>query len=82
MTTVVLASVEKTFSSTAAAVLNAARQAAAAVGVALFGALASGGQIVPGLHDAAFISAVLLLTGAGLAWMFITPARKAQTAQL
>jgi MFS transporter, DHA2 family, methylenomycin A resistance protein len=82
MTTSILASVDKAFSGTVSAILNAARQAAAAMGVALFGALASGGQIVPGLHDAAFISAVLLLTGAGLAWMFITPARKAQTAQL
>ena len=82
MTTSILASVDKAFSGTASAILNAARQTAAAMGVAIFGALASGGQIVPGLHDAAFISAALLLTGAGLAWMFIMPARKTQTAQL
>ena len=82
MTTSILASVDKEFSGTASAVLNAARQAAAAMGVALFGALASGGQIVPGLHDAAIVSAALLLVGAGLAWMFIAPAGRAQTARL
>ena len=82
MTTSILASVDKAFAGTASALLNAARQAAAAMGVAMFGALASGGQIVPGLHDAAIIAATLLLAGAGLAWLFITPASEAQTARL
>ncbi len=82
MTTSILASVDKAFSGTASAILNAARQAAAAIGVAIFGALASGGQIVPGLHAAAIVSAALLLTGAGLAWMFITPATTGPDARL
>ncbi|HEX3729603.1 MAG TPA: MFS transporter [Opitutaceae bacterium] len=66
MTTAVLASVDKSWSATASAVLNTARQAGGAVGVAVFGALASGGveRIVPGLGAAAWISAGLLLLGA------------------
>jgi DHA2 family methylenomycin A resistance protein-like MFS transporter len=75
MTTSILASVEKTFSGTASAVLNAARQAAAAMGVAVFGALAAGGRIVPGLHQAALVSACLLVAGAVLVWLFIAPAK-------
>jgi len=82
MTTSILASVDKAFSGTASAILNAARQAAAAMGVAIFGALASGGQTLPGLHAAAIVSAALLLTGAGLAWMFITPATTGPDAKL
>ena len=48
MTTSILASVDKAFSGTASAILNAARQAAAAIGVAIFGALASAGRSCPG----------------------------------
>lgn len=81
MTIAILASVDKAFAGTASAVLNAARQAAAAMGVALFGALASAGQIVPGLHDAAMISAALLLTGAGMAWIFVARADQTQVAR-
>jgi DHA2 family methylenomycin A resistance protein-like MFS transporter len=82
MTTSILASVDKTFSGTASAVLNAARQAAAAMGVAVFGTLASGGRILSGLHESALTSAVLLATGAGLAWMFIAHARRPRTARI
>lgn len=71
MTTAILASVDHAWSGTASAVLNAARQAAGAIGVALFGALASGGRAVWGLHASALVSAALLLTGAGLAWRWI-----------
>lgn len=80
-TTAILVSVGKALAATASAMLNAAHQAAAAMGVALFGALASGGQFVPGVHDAAMISAALLLTGAGLAWTFIDRASRAQAAR-
>ena len=67
MTTAVLASVDKAQSGIAAGVLNAARQAGGAMGVALFGALAGGGQaqIVGGLHGSAKI-AVGLLIAAGV----------------
>ena len=71
MTTAILAGVDHAWSGTASAVLNAARQASGAVGVALFGALAGGGRAVWGLHVSAVISAVLLLIGAGLAWRWI-----------
>lgn len=70
MTTAVLASVEPARAGTASAVLNTARQAGGAVGVAAFGALAGGGlatQVVTGLHVEAAVSAALLLTAAWLA---------------
>lgn len=43
MTTGILSSVEKTRSGTASAILNTTRQAAGAMGVAIFGAMANGG---------------------------------------
>jgi MFS transporter, DHA2 family, methylenomycin A resistance protein len=54
MTTTVLSSVDKSRSSLAAAILNTARQAAGAIGVAVFGALAHG--------DAAHIGTGLRIT--------------------
>lgn len=70
MTSAVLASVEKRWSGTASAVLNAARQAGGAIGVALFGSLVNGEaqRIVAGLGVAAGVSAGLLVAGAALAW--------------
>jgi DHA2 family methylenomycin A resistance protein-like MFS transporter len=68
MTTAILGSVERRASGVASAVLNTARQAAGAIGVAVFGALASGGdQIVPGLKLSALISVALVLCGAAVA---------------
>ncbi|WP_429300480.1 MFS transporter [Paraburkholderia sp. GAS199] len=70
MTTAVLASVEAKRAGTASAVLNTARQAGGAVGVAAFGALASGAaasQIVAGLHGATAVSAALLVLAGVLA---------------
>jgi DHA2 family methylenomycin A resistance protein-like MFS transporter len=70
MTTAVLASVEKQRAGTASAVLNTARQAGGAVGVAAFGALVSGAgaaHIVFGMQAATAISAGLLLTALALA---------------
>ncbi|MFL6637108.1 MAG: MFS transporter [Paraburkholderia graminis] len=66
MTTAVLASVEARRAGTASAVLNTARQAGGAVGVAAFGALASGSaatQIVSGMQTATAISVGLLVFG-------------------
>jgi DHA2 family methylenomycin A resistance protein-like MFS transporter len=77
MTTAILAGVDRAWSGTASAVLNAARQAAGAMGVAIFGALASNGQAVRGLHASGLVSAVLLVIGAGLAWRWV--AAKAKT---
>jgi DHA2 family methylenomycin A resistance protein-like MFS transporter len=71
MTTAILAGVDRAWSGTASAVLNAARQAAGAMGVAIFGALASNGQAVRGLHASGLISAALLVFGAGLAWRWV-----------
>jgi DHA2 family methylenomycin A resistance protein-like MFS transporter len=70
MTTTVLSAVEKQASGTASGVLNAARQAAGAVGVALFGSLAgdSSPMIVRGLHRSAWIAVAMLLLTAVLAF--------------
>lgn len=69
MTTKILSSVDRARSGTASGVLNAARQAGGAMGVAVFGALAGGsnGRVVAGLHASALISCVLLLGAALLA---------------
>ncbi|KVN10115.1 MULTISPECIES: MFS transporter [unclassified Burkholderia] len=70
MTTAVLASVERARAATASAVLNAARQAGGAIGVAAFGALASGAlpaEIVSGLHASAHVSAALFVIAAAMA---------------
>jgi DHA2 family methylenomycin A resistance protein-like MFS transporter len=70
MTTSVLASVEHARAGTASAVLNTARQAGGAAGVAAFGAFAGGAQaahIVSGLQLVAAISVVLLIIAAALA---------------
>jgi MFS transporter, DHA2 family, methylenomycin A resistance protein len=71
MTTAVLASVEPARAGTASALLNTARQAGGAIGVAAFGALTGSGgpvQVVAGLHAETLVSAALLLAAAGLAW--------------
>jgi MFS transporter, DHA2 family, methylenomycin A resistance protein len=71
MTTAVLSSVEPARAGTASALLNTARQAGGAVGVAAFGALTGSGgaiQVVAGLHAETLISTALLLAAAGLAW--------------
>jgi DHA2 family methylenomycin A resistance protein-like MFS transporter len=70
MTTTVLSAVEKHASGTASGVLNAARQAAGAMGVALFGSLAgdSNDLVVRGLHRSAWIATGMLLIAAALAF--------------
>ncbi len=70
MTTAVLASVEYKRAGTASALLNTARQAGGAVGVAAFGALASGtgaASVVSGLQVSTAIAAALLVAGVLLA---------------
>lgn len=57
MTTGILSSVEKTRSGTASAILNTTRQAAGAMGVAIFGAMANGGAAA--VADAARISGLI-----------------------
>jgi len=73
MTTTILSSVERSWSGTASAVLNTARQAGAAIGVAVFGAMVGGSkaEIIPGLHTAAAISSSLLVLAALLAYLGI-----------
>ena len=70
MTTTVLSVVEKHAAGTASGVLNAARQAAGAMGVALFGSLAgdSNELVVRGLHRSAWIAMGVLLIAAVLAF--------------
>jgi DHA2 family methylenomycin A resistance protein-like MFS transporter len=75
MTTAVLASTEAKRAGTASAVLNTARQAGGAVGVAAFGAVASGAgasQIVSGMQTATAISVGLLVLG-GVLSCFVHP---------
>ncbi|KAG8155592.1 MFS transporter [Burkholderia catarinensis] len=70
MTTAVLASVAPERAGIASAVLNTARQAGGAMGVAAFGALAGGGgagQVVDGLRIETAVSVALLATAALLA---------------
>ncbi|MGN6578461.1 MAG: MFS transporter [Bordetella sp.] len=74
MTTAVLANVERARSGVAAAVLNAARQAAGAIGVALFGALAGDepNHIVTGLKASTTIGAASMVVAAAIAAATIT----------
>jgi DHA2 family methylenomycin A resistance protein-like MFS transporter len=69
MTTAVLANVERERSGIAAAVLNAARQAAGAIGVALFGALAGDepSHVVVGLKASTMIAVASLVVAAAIA---------------
>ncbi|WP_144110379.1 MFS transporter [Paraburkholderia sp. BCC1886] len=81
MTTAVLASADASRAGTASAVLNTARQAGGAVGVAAFGALASGvaAQLVTGMHVATAISAALLALGAVLGCVVHPQAHRSAT---
>jgi DHA2 family methylenomycin A resistance protein-like MFS transporter len=73
MTTGILASVNKTISGTASAVLNTTRQAAGAMGVAIFGAMANGGgiAIVHAITISSIISVCSLLCCAGLIFRYL-----------
>ncbi|HET8937921.1 MAG TPA: hypothetical protein VFN67_30970 [Polyangiales bacterium] len=75
MTTAVLASVDKSRAGSASGVLNAARQAAGAMGVAVLGALAGDrpAEIVAGLQLGAAMCSALLLVAAALAWRGMRP---------
>jgi DHA2 family methylenomycin A resistance protein-like MFS transporter len=80
MTTAILASVEPRRAGTASAILNTARQAGGAVGVAAFGTLASGAgssAVVSGLQMSSAIATALLVAGALVA-RFIHPASHAR----
>jgi DHA2 family methylenomycin A resistance protein-like MFS transporter len=75
MTTAVLASTDAALAGTASAVLNTARQAGGAVGVAAFGAFASGAavtQIVSGMRASTAVSVGLLVVG-GVLSCFVHP---------
>jgi len=73
MTTGILASVDKTRSGTASAILNTTRQAAGAMGVAIFGAMANGGagSIVAAVRISGVISCGSLVLVAVLIYRFI-----------
>ncbi|KGB92524.1 MFS transporter [Burkholderia cepacia] len=80
MTTAVLASVAPDRAGIASAVLNTARQAGGAIGVAAFGALAGGSggasQVVGGLRIETAVSVMLLLAAALLATRVRAAARR------
>jgi DHA2 family methylenomycin A resistance protein-like MFS transporter len=70
MTTGILASVTKTRSGTASAVLNTIRQAAGAMGVAVFGAMANGGAV--GVVNAITVSSIISACGLlGIAFLIL-----------
>lgn len=70
MTGAVLAAVPDRLSATASALLNTARQACGAVGVAVLGAWAQGGpeRIAGSIRRAALLCILLLVVAFGLAW--------------
>jgi len=65
MTTGILSSVDKSLSGTASAILNTVRQTAGAIGVAVFGAMAAGG-------DPAILRAVTKSAGVSIAFAIFT----------
>jgi DHA2 family methylenomycin A resistance protein-like MFS transporter len=68
MTTALLATVGKTQAGTASGALNTIRQAAGAIGVAVFGVIGGHSeQAITGLHATFWIGALLLLCGAAVA---------------
>jgi len=73
MTTGILSSVEKTRSGTASAILNTTRQAAGAMGVAIFGAMANGGTdaISNAVRTSGLISCACLVIAAVLLYWYI-----------
>lgn len=75
MTNTVLSAVQPESSGIASGVLNAARQAGGAIGVAVFGAFAGDGRahVVEGLHISAWISIGLLVLAAVMAAVGIHP---------
>lgn len=75
MTNTVLSAVQAESSGIASGVLNAARQAGGAIGVAVFGTFAGDGQVhvVAGLHMSAWISVGLLLLATLVAAVGIHP---------
>ncbi len=66
MTACLLGSVERSRSGIASGTLNTARQTGSVIGVALYGSLIAGGQLVPGLHAALAICIGLALAVAAL----------------
>jgi DHA2 family methylenomycin A resistance protein-like MFS transporter len=82
-TTMILASVDRSWSGTAAAVLNAVRQTGAALGVALCGLLlADASRIDLGLRTVCLVCLVGLLLSAGLSWRYIRDGGSTGTAKV
>jgi len=73
MTTGTLATVQTNRSGIASAVLNTTRQAAGAVGVAVFGTMAGGGpdNIIKAITEIAIIAAVFMLVYAGVVFKYL-----------
>jgi DHA2 family methylenomycin A resistance protein-like MFS transporter len=73
MTTGTLATVKVNRSGIASAVLNTTRQAAGAVGVAIFGTMASGGpdHIIKAITQIAIIAAIFMLIYAGVVFKYL-----------
>jgi len=84
MTTGILTAVDKTRSGIASAVLNTTRQAAGAVGVAVFGAMTNGGAvaIVHAVGESAIISAGSLLVFGALIFKYLKRAWLGEVASI
>lgn len=83
MTTATLAAVDRKWAGTVSALLNTARQAGGAIGVAIFGAFVGNARdhIVTGLHMASVTSAALLIGAALLAWFGVNGGAKQRSAR-
>lgn len=73
-TGLILASVEREQSGTAAAAINAVRQTGAALGVALCGLLLAGGGIAAGLQTVCYVALAALLVSAALSHLSLRTA--------
>ena len=76
ITTTILASVAKTRSGTASAIFNTSRQAAGAMGVAIFGAMANGG--LTAIVSAITVSSVISAGGLIVIGVFVLRYLKAE----
>lgn len=79
-TGLILSSVDRAQSGTAAAAINAVRQTGAALGVALCGLLLAGGGLSAGLRNVCHVSIAALLVSIAVAWIGLRAPQRADAA--
>ncbi|MBB6730138.1 DHA2 family efflux MFS transporter permease subunit [Cohnella zeiphila] len=72
----VISSVPREQSGTASGALNSSRQLGAALGVAILGAIVSGGSFIGGLHLALAVAGILLFCGSAVSFAWIGRKRR------